>query len=369
MALAMFNQFYKNKKVLVTGHTGFKGSWLTHWLCEMGAEVVGFSLDVPTTPSHFLHLGLDQRIKDLRGDIRDAKLFSDVLATEKPDILFHLAAKAIVRECMENPKEAFLTNTLGTIHVLEALRATPSLQAAVLITSDKCYENVEWDYGYREIDRLGGKDPYSASKAAAEIAFRAYYESYLKSTLPAVATVRAGNVIGGGDWARDRIVPDCMRSWSEKKPVLLRNPQSTRPWQHVLEPLSGYLALAQQLAQKNKDCLGESFNFGPKETVVQPVSELIAALSSEWEFNRFEAAPHWQEAAKGEARLLKLSCDKALARLKWRPVLDFHETAQMTSHWYAEYYNQPNKAAKLSSDNIDSYCRLASERNLPWVTA
>jgi CDP-glucose 4,6-dehydratase len=362
----MFMNCYRGKKVLVTGHTGFKGSWLCEWLLELGAEVAGFSVDVPTSPSHFEELNHSSRIKDFRGDIRDPQSFQQIINEFQPEILFHLAAQPIVSLSLQNPFETFEVNTMGSVRVLETLRNSKSLKAAVMITSDKAYENVEWDFGYREVDRLGGKDPYSASKACAEIAFSSYFRTFFgKEGMPLVVTARAGNVIGGGDWAVDRIVPDAIRAWSENKSVTIRNPNATRPWQHVLEPLSGYLWLGTQLLKGRKDLNGESFNFGPAAEVCQSVKDLLAELTKVWSAGSIEIEAN---ALTGkEAGLLKLCCDKALRKLEWRAALDFEETAEMTAKWYNGFYTKQKRTLGMTQGDIKSYCELSLKKNLAWA--
>lgn len=361
-----FNNIYRGKKVLVTGHTGFKGSWLSLWLKKLGANVVGYSLYIPSQPSHYELLGLESEIKNYTADILDFETLKKVVQDEQPDFIFHLAAKPIVRECYENPRIAFQTNVLGTINVLECLRSLTNSCVGVFITSDKCYENVEWEYGYRETDRLGGKDPYSASKAAAEISFYAYHHSYLAPQKIHAATTRAGNVIGGGDWAQDRIVPDAFRAWALGDIVNIRSPAATRPWQHVLEPLGGYLALGQKLFEKSPEVSGEAFNFGPNPEVVQPVVELIKSLGEVWKDGKWKVDTA-AIGAKKEANLLKLNCDKALRRLNWRPVLGYSETIDYTAKWYAEFYKNKKSAFILSSQQIDSYMMKAFERGMSWA--
>lgn len=362
-----FQNKFKNKKVVVIGHTGFKGTWLTLWLEKLGAKVAGYSVDIPTVPSHFEMANLKNTITDERGNIVNYDHLKSFLQKEQPEILFHLGANAIVSECIEHPQEAFLTNAIGTVNVLEAIRNLPSLKAAVIITSDKCYENVEWEYGYRETDRLGGKDPYSASKACAEIAFSSYYRTYLYQ-LPnlKIASARAGNVIGGGDWAKNRIIPDCIRSWTQNEPVEIRNPKSTRPWQHVLEPLSGYMTLAAGLLDNDCPYNGEAFNFGPNSDVNKPVSELINEMNKHWQNARFV----YNEAhalKQKEAQLLKLSCDKALAQLNWTPTLTFEETVEMTASWYKEWNNKSMNIKDLTLSQIERYENAAKERNMVWM--
>ncbi len=362
-----FKNLFQGKKVVVIGHTGFKGSWMTLWLEELGATVYGFSKDIPTSPSHFELAGLAKSSEDFRGNIIDYKSLLEFLKKVQPEIIFHMGAAAIVSECVENPQEAFLTNTMGTVNVLQALRQLPSVRAAVIVTSDKCYENVEWVYGYRETDRLGGKDPYSASKACAEIAFSSFFRTYLssKSELK-LASARAGNVIGGGDWATNRIVPDCTRAWTQQKSVRIRNPFSTRPWQHVLEPLSGYLALAADLLQAETENNGESFNFGPRADVNKSVGELIDEMKRSWPDVQVEYDQNHQLKEK-EAGLLKLNCDKALSGLSWSAALHFEETVEMTAAWYKNWQKSPDHVRDFSRQQISRYCQLAKERKIAWA--
>ena len=361
----MFNDFYKGKKVLVLGHTGFKGAWLTQWLLNLGAEVVGVSSYIPSQPSLFETLKLSDKIKDYRKDILGLCDLNDIVEEEKPSCLFHLAAQPIVRTSYEDPKLTFDTNLGGTINVLEMMRQAPCIQTGIFITSDKCYENVEWEYGYRENDRLGGKDPYSASKACAEIAIRSYYESFFKGTEQQIASVRAGNVIGGGDWADHRIIPDCMRSWSEGEPAIIRSPNATRPWQHVLEPLSGYLWLGAQLnGDKQKALSGESFNFGPDVTDTQTVERLITDLKKIWGNPKVFIDP--PQNAPHEAGLLKLCCDKAQAKIGWRSSLSYDETVEFTGAWYKSYYKNKN-TFELTKKQIKTYCEKATNKGLKWA--
>lgn len=361
----MFNNIYHEKKVLIIGHTGFKGSWLTLWLKQLGAEVSGFANEIPTNPSLFEIMQLDTQISDFRGDIRNQSKLKEVFHQVNPDIVFHLAAKAIVRECYDNPVEAFETNVLGSIHVLECIRNTPSVKAGVMITSDKCYENVEWEYGYRETDRLGGKDPYSASKACAETAFSTYFRSYLNQLSHLnIASARAGNVIGGGDWAKDRIVPDCIRAWQKGESVVIRSPRATRPWQHVLEPLSGYLRLGQYLHEKQDNVNGESFNFGPGSDVIQSVEELIHELQKIWNQSSYEIQ---SDDDKKEANLLKLCCDKALNRLDWQATLNFQETIDFTGTWYKKFTEKPKTIQEYTKTQVERYQDIAKAKGLSWV--
>jgi len=271
---------FKGKTILITGHTGFKGSWLSMWLAHLGAKIIGVSIDIPSVPSNFSASSIRDVVEDHRIDVRDSKAMKSLVEKVQPDFVFHLAAQALVRPSYENPLETIATNVLGTANVLDALRSLNKKVVAIMITSDKAYDNVEWVWGYRETDRLGGKDPYSASKGMAELAIRTYVESFFNKPNSNVrlGIARAGNVIGGGDWAIDRIVPDCMQAWSSGRVVDIRSPQATRPWQHVLEPLSGYLTLADSLAQSDVKH-GEAYNFGPSADVNYPVSELMKCQS------------------------------------------------------------------------------------------
>jgi CDP-glucose 4,6-dehydratase len=363
----MFNNIYKNKKVFVTGHTGFKGSWLCMWLLKLGAEVYGFSIDVPTNPSNFELLKLENKIHHVQGDVCNRKLLLSTMKKFQPDIVFHLAAQSLVRKSYNNPSITFETNTLGTMNVLESIRQCDSVQAGVIITSDKCYRNLEWDWGYREDDILGGEDPYSASKGCAELITYSYINSFFKDD-PRIATARAGNVIGGGDWAEDRIVCDAVKAWAQEKSVIIRKPNATRPWQHVLEPLSGYLWLGTKLWQKDSLSLGQSFNFGPDASTNQSVIQLILLMSEYW------PGADWQKKQIGangqkEATLLKLCCDKALNLLGWRTVLSFEETAEMTIKWYKEFYKKKrNDMSSLADCQIDEYFNKAKKLNLLWAT-
>jgi CDP-glucose 4,6-dehydratase len=365
----MFANIYAGKRVLVTGHTGFKGSWLSTWLLQLGAEVAGYSVDFPGTPCNFEILRLAGRMHHYMGDVRDRQKLNDALDGFRPEIIFHLAAQPLVRRAYNDPVTTFETNAIGTLNVLEYVRHSPGVRAAVMITSDKCYRNVHWTWGYRENDVLGGEDPYSASKGCAELVAYAYNKSYFETTAgaAAVATARAGNVIGGGDWAEDRIVPDCIRSWSKGDAVLIRSPQSTRPWQHVLEPLSGYLHMGGELLRRNSEVTGQAYNFGPDITVNHPIIALIQELGTYWPGARWIIEPRNPDA-RPEARLLKLCCDKALADLKWRPVLAFPETVRLTGEWYRHYYTQPGADMhEFTLQQIETYCRYARERRLMWI--
>jgi CDP-glucose 4,6-dehydratase len=362
-------KIFEGKKIVITGHTGFKGTWLTLWLRNLGANVVGISVDIPSKPSHFMAANINSYIEDYRLDIRDNSLVEDVIRKVQPDFVFHLAAQALVRPSYENPIETFSTNALGSSNILDALRVIDKPVTAVMITSDKVYDNVEWVWGYRETDRLGGKDPYSASKGMAELAIRSYVDSFFRASDSniRVGIARAGNVIGGGDWAADRIVPDCMSAWSISKIVEIRNPTATRPWQHVLEPLSGYLTLASHLSQ-DKSINGEAYNFGPSPSQNHSVSELINEMGKHWEQVK------WNDTSKNkkhlhEAGLLKLNCDKALFDLQWQPTLQFEETIKMTVEWYKHYYKNNNDSMyEFSIGQIEEYNELATKRQSSWAT-
>lgn len=362
----LFGAAYRGKRVLITGHTGFKGSWLTMWLLHLGAEVAGYSDTVPTNPAHFDAADIGHRIHDYRGDIRDRERLNEAFDDFRPEIVFHLAAQALVRRSYADPVRTFEVNALGPLNVLDSARHRPFVRTVVVITSDKCYRNVEWVWGYRETDALGGDDPYSASKAAAELVCHSYMRSYFTDDgLASVATARAGNVIGGGDWAVDRLVPDCMRAWSTGATVTVRSPSSTRPWQHVLEPLGGYLWLGAALQARRSAVVGQSYNFGPDANVDAPVLELIRGLAASWPGAAWRVD---ELSARGqpEARLLKLSCDKALSDLAWRPTLAFAETLRLTSEWYREFYGGGDMYA-VTMDQIAEYGRLAQQRGLPWA--
>jgi CDP-glucose 4,6-dehydratase len=362
-----FNSCYKNKTVIVTGHTGFKGSWLVRWLKDLGANIIGISLDPVSELNHFNLLNISSEIEDLRIDIRNPNELKNIFLYYKPDFVFHLAAQALVSKSYISPYDTWSTNVIGTLNVLDALRNLNNDCVALMITSDKCYENVEWHWGYRENDSLGGIDPYSASKACTELTIRSYVKSFFpkSNTKVRIASVRAGNVIGGGDWSEDRIVPDCVKAWSEDKAVFLRKPHATRPWQHVLEPLSGYLTLGQILLD-DIDLHGEAFNFGPQSQQNKSVLELVTEMAKYWEKVK------WEDISgdlKGpyESGLLKLNCDKALNILKWQAVLDFQQTVKLTTQWYTEYYNSPSNISALTINQINVYRNFAIDKKLPWV--
>ena len=340
------------KKVFITGHTGFKGSWLASLLNEAGADVMGFALPPSTTVNHFDLLGLAKKIKHVEGDIRDAALLASTLYEFQPEFVFHLAAQALVRPSYDDPATTFSTNVMGSVNLLDAVRQCESVRSLVYITSDKCYENVEWIWGYRENDQLGGRDPYSASKAAAEIVFASYARSFFEQR-PSLgaATARAGNVIGGGDWAVDRIIPDCIRAIEAGEPIRLRNPSATRPWQHVLEPLAGYLLLAARLYEEPQSWAG-SWNFGPSThevRTVQNVAEIIIEHLGKGSIEIIES-----QTQVHEARLLQLNCDKAHQLLDWYPRWHAEQTLEATALWYKTIMNGGN-AEQITHAQIHAF--------------
>lgn len=366
-----FGQAFRGKKVFLTGHTGFKGGWLAEWLLSLGAEVTGYSLPPITTPSLFEQLGLRERLTHIEGDVRDAASLAQALDVARPDFVFHLAAQAIVRESYSLPAATFDVNTMGTAHLLDALRNYMNPCATVLITSDKCYENREWVYGYREEDRLGGHDPYSASKAAAEIIIHSYRSSFFHDHPVRIASARAGNVIGGGDWAKDRLIPDCIRALQEKQPIPVRNKVSTRPWQHVLEPLSGYLWLAAilanpRLSEADPSLISSAFNFGPRHESNRTVAEVVAEVLQQWPGEwRDESDPQ----AVHEAKLLQLATDKAHALLGWSPTWGFSEAIENTVGWYRHCANarSAQEVQEQTLSQIDQYTRRARASDLAWT--
>lgn len=365
-----FSEIYQGKKVLVTGHTGFKGSWLCEWLLQLGAHVSGLALPAPTTPALFDELRLAERLDHQIVDVRDLQAVRKRVDAVQPDFIFHLAAQPLVRLSYREPVETYATNIMGTVHLLEAVRLANRPCSVVCITTDKCYENREWLHGYREEDAMGGYDPYSSSKGAAELAIAAYRRSFFSNSPVRVASARAGNVIGGGDWALDRIVPDCIRSLQQGRSIPVRNKTATRPWQHVLEPLSGYLTLGAELSRLRSDSprgevqtLCSGFNFGPalssNRTVAELVVELLKHWPGRWEDQSDPNQPH-------EAGLLNLAIDKAFHTLKWSPVWDFPETIRQTAAWYRQAGGQPSAAPALTREQISHYTADARKQGLAW---
>lgn len=365
----MFGSIYKNKKVLITGNTGFKGSWLTIWLLKLGAKVYGISKDIPTEPSMFKELKLKTKISYFEKDVRDLDSVISTVNEIKPDFIFHLAAQALVSISYSDPTETITTNIIGTTNILEALKQSNHKCVGIFITSDKCYDNVEWEWGYKETDVLGGKDIYSGSKSGAELVFKSYYYSFFNNdeSNVRVTTTRAGNVIGGGDWAKDRIVPDCMRAWSKNEIVEIRSPNATRPWQHVLEPLSGYLVLGQKLYMDEK-LNGESFNFGPNSSYSHTVEDILRDMCNYWNIKDPSKAYQITDNIKfHEAGLLKLNCDKALFHLKWLPTLSYEHLMRFTGSWYFNFYKNQENMFEFTSNQIDEYEQLASTKEIEWT--
>ncbi len=362
---SMFNNIYENKKVLLTGHTGFKGSWLALWLTKLGADVCGYSLTAPTDPSHFEHLNLD--IRSEIGNILDTERLKKVFADFQPEIVFHMAAQPLVRLSYREPRETFETNVLGTVNVLDACRKTASVRAIVNVTSDKCYDNKEWIWGYRENDAMGGHDPYSASKGCAELVAGSYRDSFFNPKdfgskhNVLLASCRAGNVIGGGDWAEDRLIPDIMRAVSRNEKVEIRNPGATRPWQHVLEPLSAYLQIAQKLVEEDVN-FAEAWNFGPDDNGSITVQEVVKNIKQFWPKIDYQLGNC--KNAVHEANLLKLDCSKAHIKLKWQAVWDSKMTFQKTVEWY-HYFYEKNKIT--SNNDLSSYIEDAKRKGLEWT--
>ena len=328
---------YKNKKVFITGHTGFKGTWMTLVLKLLGAKIKGFALSPNTNPSHFSILNLNNDIEHIEGDIRDFESLNNAIQDFNPEFVFHLAAQPLVKESYVNPKETLDTNIMGSVNLLEAVRKCDSIKSLTFITSDKCYENVEWIWGYRENDSMGGHDPYSASKGAAEIVFSSYLRSYFSSNLNiCAASARAGNVIGGGDWSADRIIPDCIRAIESGDPIVLRNPKSTRPWQHVLEPISGYLLLGAKL-WNDPELYSGSWNFGPSTSEFKNVGQVASRIVEMMGKGTIEISK--EKNHQHEANLLQLNCDKASQILGWSPRWNVEKTIEETSNWYNAYLN------------------------------
>ena len=363
-----FDNIYKGKKVLVTGNTGFKGSWLSTWLTMLGADVYGYSIDVPTTPSMFESLDLAEHNHHMFGDIRDREKINWYIQEVRPDFIFHLAAQAIVSTSYAEPFDTITTNVIGTASVLEAIRNITWQCTCVLITSDKAYDNVEWIWGYRETDALGGKDVYSGSKGAAELVIKSYWKSFISSMDNIkLGVARAGNVIGGGDWAKDRIVVDCIKAFSNGETVEIRCPKSTRPWQHVLEPLSGYLTLGWYLATDRCEN-GEAFNFGPRAEQTKTVFELTRDLAQEWGIDPDKAARITGDVPFKEATLLKLNCDKALAYLNWHSTLHYSQCVHIIAEWYKAFYIEKCKDMyRLTVSQINYYMQEASREGLLWA--
>ncbi len=349
--------FWPGKRVLITGHTGFKGSWLALWLQQAGANVTGFALPPPSSPSLFELARVRDVISHVEADIRTPGSIGDAARNTAPDIVFHLAAQSLVRPSYEDPTGTFATNVMGTVHLLDAVRATPSVRAVVIVTSDKCYDNREWVWGYRETDPMGGYDPYSASKGCAELVTASYRQAFFstRDRRIGIASARAGNVIGGGDWARDRLIPDAVRAFERAEAVVVRNPTATRPWQHVLEPLAGYMMLARALWEQPGE-YSEGWNFGPDDSGTQSVASVIDAMATAWGegvgWRSHDAEePH-------EAMSLRLDCSKAKARLRWRPRLALATALEWTARWYRDV-GRGSIARDVTLSQIKAYEELA----------
>ncbi|MBT6051329.1 MAG: CDP-glucose 4,6-dehydratase [Candidatus Scalindua sp.] len=355
--MSNIENFYKGKTVLVTGDTGFKGSWLALWLSNLGAKVYGYALPADYENDHFNILKLENEITHIDGNILDYEKMNRAIQDTQPEIVFHLAAQALVRLSYVEPKLTFETNVTGSVNILECVRESNSIKSLIYVTSDKCYKNKEWIWGYRENDELGGHDPYSASKAAAENVFSSYRDSFFSNSNVGLASVRAGNVIGGGDWALDRIIPDCIRSIKNGKEIIIRNPQATRPWQHVLEPLSGYMLLAQKLYEDPRKYAG-SWNFGPTIESIKTVKELAETTINI--MGKGSIVLGNADDEKHEAGLLHLNCDKSNHQLKWTPVWNFDETVLRTIEWYKKYLHG-NDPKVLSLQDIHNYVEASNQ--------
>ena len=353
---------FKNKKIIVTGHTGFKGSWLVAWLILLGAKVTGISNNIPTNPSHFKYLKLKSKIDNYKLDIRNLKKLKAIFKLKKPDYVFHLAAQSLVKKSYLSPKYTLETNIIGTLNILESLKEVKKECVAVIITSDKVYKNVEIKRGYKENDILGGKDPYSASKVSAEIVIKSYIESFfpIKKTNVFIAVARAGNVIGGGDWSENRLIPDCVKSWAKNQKVFIRNPKSTRPWQHVLEVVRGYLLLALSL-KKNKSFHGEAFNFGPDNNFNHNVIRVVKTMKKYWEGISW-TTKKIRKKNFYESNILKLNSNKAKTLLKWRCILTFNETIKMVAEWYKNFYFSDKLYENFTILQIEKYQKLLKRR-------
>ncbi len=359
-----FNNIYKNKTVLITGHTGFKGSWLSIWLHELGATVVGYALDPYTEKDNFVLSKIGEKIVDIRGDIRDKEKLLSVFEEYKPEFVFHLAAQPLVRLSYEQPVETYEINVMGTINVLECIRKTQETKVGIMITTDKCYDNKEQIWGYKETDALGGHDPYSSSKGACEIVINSWRNSFFNLNSyekhgKAISSCRAGNVIGGGDWAKDRIIPDCIRSIEEGKMIEIRSPKSVRPWEHVLEPLSGYLLLGQKMHEGPCSFSGP-WNFGPEQKSIIPVWDIATLVMNYYGAGELKDISSNDDLH--EAKLLSLDISKARFMLGWTPTLDIDETIEYTTVWYSKY--KSTDVYNLCKNQIIEFCKKSQNKNL-----
>ena len=362
------SNFWKDRNVFITGHTGFKGGWLALWLNHLGAKVSGYALPPPDGYSFYTEVLANHSLeRNTYGDIRNLESFTKAMQSSKPSVVIHLAAQPLVIDSYLDPINTYSTNVMGTVNMFEAIRKTPSVKAVLNITTDKCYENNEQSVSYKENDPMGGHDPYSTSKGCSELVSASYRKSFFKDMGVALATARAGNVIGGGDWAKDRIIPDAMNAFANKKKLIVRNPNSIRPWQHVLEPLSGYLDLGANLFMNN-NLHGEAFNFGPRAEQNHTVKQLLEDLSTYWNFkNVDEAFSVTDNIPFHEAGLLKLSCDKALFYLKWLPTLDYDKLIEFTSTWYYNFYNNKIDMFKFTNNQIKEYEEIAKKKDIEWT--
>lgn len=357
-----FNDIYSGRRVLITGNTGFKGSWLSLWLTELGAQVIGVSNDIPTDPSHFKLLKLP--FQTIFADINDLAKLNTIFNQYQPEIVFHLAAQSLVRPSYRDPIETFQTNVMGTVNVLEAIRQMPPVKAAIIVTSDKCYENQNTPKRYKEDDKLGGIDPYSASKSCAEIVTQSYRESFFKNSSTLIATTRAGNVIGGGDWSEDRLIPDIFRSISANKPLILRNPTATRPWQHVLDPLSGYLVLGQILLEGSQ-AHATAYNFGPDSTSTATVEDVVKLAKKHWSGINIA---YDTDSKLHEASLLNLDSSKALNQLAWKPTWLFDQAVFKTLEWYSKYLDdKKTNIVEESIKQLHEYIYDAQQKQQLWL--
>jgi CDP-glucose 4,6-dehydratase len=368
----IFNGVYQGKKVLITGHTGFKGSWLSIWLESLGAKVIGYALPPATEPNMFDAAGIGSHITSIEGDVRDGKHLEQVVEKYKPDMVFHLAAQPIVRLSYEFPLLTYETNIMGTVNLLEAVRKSNSVRVCTVITSDKCYENKEWVYAYRENDSMGGYDPYSSSKACAELVVSSYQNSFFnpkeyEKHKVALASARAGNVIGGGDWALDRIVPDAVKALAEEKPIIVRNPLAVRPWQHVMEPLSGYLWLAALMWVRGTQ-YSSAWNFGPNNVDNLTVGQLADGIVKYWGSGEWQDTSNHNARQVHEANFLKLDCTKSQSLLGWSPVYRVDESIDATLEWYRDFYNKPESGSyDFTLAQIQAYVNRAQEIGLSWA--
>ena len=357
--LKLFNNSYKNRKVLITGHTGFKGTWLSLWLIMMGADVVGFSNNKKTVPSLFEVLKLKKKLKSYNGDISNFSEINKVIKKFQPEVIFHLAAQALVKESFKNPIQTFKSNSLGTLNLLLASNQSKKLKSIIMITSDKVYKNLEIKRGYKEKDILMGSDPYSASKSCAEIIINMYLKSFLNNRKVKICIVRAGNVIGGGDWSPDRIIPDLIKQWAKSKDLKIRNPNSTRPWQFVLEPIGAYLYLGSLLLRNKNKINNESFNIGPKKNLDKKVSELIKLAKKSLKNLKYSVS---KDNSKKEAKLLKLNCSKVFKLTGWKPIYNFNETVKNTIAWYINFYLKKKDNLEYSVKEIEKYVNAAKRK-------